>query len=238
MTTESWSHVVADPLPFAKLLGLELLTITPDRVAPVQRSPPRPAAFQPLRSLTRRPRRATPVGALSQARYLALAPSVVQTTDVLEQQLDLLAQAIAKGTSATQHMALHRRAETLTYLQRLQEAAATYSTVMQQWPDDQHARLGLALITAMRQATADAAAADQALAEALALAFAPTSTRPSPLTPQTALTWLQQALPGDPCVADIASVLMVSSGMMLQRGAIALALAVLTPLYALLAQPQ
>ena len=54
--------------------------------------------------------------ALSQARYLALVPSVVQTTDVLEQQLGLLAQAIAKGTSATQHMALHRQAETLTYL--------------------------------------------------------------------------------------------------------------------------
>ena len=32
MTTESLSPLVTDPLPFAKLLGLELVTITPDRV--------------------------------------------------------------------------------------------------------------------------------------------------------------------------------------------------------------
>ena len=32
MTTEPLPQFVADPLPFAKLLGLELVTITPDRV--------------------------------------------------------------------------------------------------------------------------------------------------------------------------------------------------------------
>src|ERR671930_1278701 len=32
MTTESVSQFVADPLPFAKLLGLELVTVTPERV--------------------------------------------------------------------------------------------------------------------------------------------------------------------------------------------------------------
>ena len=32
MTTESLSHFVTDPLPFAKLLGLELVTVTPERV--------------------------------------------------------------------------------------------------------------------------------------------------------------------------------------------------------------
>src|SRR6266568_766021 len=35
MTTESVSQFVADPLPFAKLLGLELITVTPDRVEAV-----------------------------------------------------------------------------------------------------------------------------------------------------------------------------------------------------------
>ena len=35
MTTESVSQFVADPLPFAKLLGLELVTVTPDRVEAV-----------------------------------------------------------------------------------------------------------------------------------------------------------------------------------------------------------
>ena len=32
MTTEYASQFVADPLPFAKLLGLELVTVTPERV--------------------------------------------------------------------------------------------------------------------------------------------------------------------------------------------------------------
>ena len=32
MTTEYGSQFVADPLPFARLLGLELVTVTPDRV--------------------------------------------------------------------------------------------------------------------------------------------------------------------------------------------------------------
>ena len=35
MTTEHVSQFVADPLPFAKLLGLELVTVTPDRVEAV-----------------------------------------------------------------------------------------------------------------------------------------------------------------------------------------------------------
>ena len=35
MTTEYASQFVADPLPFARLLGLELVTVTPDRVEAV-----------------------------------------------------------------------------------------------------------------------------------------------------------------------------------------------------------
>ena len=37
MTTEYVSQFVADPLPFAKLLGLELITVTPERVEAVLR---------------------------------------------------------------------------------------------------------------------------------------------------------------------------------------------------------
>ena len=37
MTTEYASQFVADPLPFAKLLGLELVTVTPERVEAVLR---------------------------------------------------------------------------------------------------------------------------------------------------------------------------------------------------------
>jgi 1,4-dihydroxy-2-naphthoyl-CoA hydrolase len=35
MTTEHVSQFVADPLPFSRLLGLELVTVTPDRVEAV-----------------------------------------------------------------------------------------------------------------------------------------------------------------------------------------------------------
>ena len=35
MTTEHVSQFAADPLPFARLLGLELVTVTPDRVEAV-----------------------------------------------------------------------------------------------------------------------------------------------------------------------------------------------------------
>lgn len=37
MTTESLPHSVTEPLPFAKLLGLELVTVTPERVEAVLR---------------------------------------------------------------------------------------------------------------------------------------------------------------------------------------------------------
>src|SRR5499426_4539051 len=37
MTTEHVSQFVADPLPFAKLLGLELVTVAPDRVEAILR---------------------------------------------------------------------------------------------------------------------------------------------------------------------------------------------------------
>ena len=37
MTTDYISQFVADPLPFAKLLGLELVTVTPERVEAVLR---------------------------------------------------------------------------------------------------------------------------------------------------------------------------------------------------------
>jgi len=57
--------------------------------------------------------------ALSQALSLALAPSMTQTTEILEQQLHLFAQAIDKGSPATRHVALHRQAETLAHFSGL-----------------------------------------------------------------------------------------------------------------------
>lgn len=176
--------------------------------------------------------------ALSRALYLASAPCTPQTPEILEQQLDCLAQAIAQGAPSTQHTALHRQAETLAHLQRLDEAAATYARVVQQWPDDRRARLALTLLTAMRQAEADVTAADQALAEALSLAFVGASDTPSPLTPQAALAWLRQASRRHPGYTAVTDVLTVYGGIAVQRGDVTPALQVLTPLYALVAQPR
>jgi tetratricopeptide (TPR) repeat protein len=176
--------------------------------------------------------------ALSQALYLALAPSVTQTTEILEQQLYLFAQAIDHGSPSTRHAALHRQAETLAHLQRFEDAAATYTQVLQHWPDNRRARLGLALLTAMRQATEDVAATDQALAEALTLAFAGPRRRPVPLTAHTACRWLQQATPHDPRYADVTDVLTISGCIAVQQGEAARALEILVPLYDRLAQPR
>ena len=189
-------------------------------------------------SQRRRLREAEGEYALSQALYLALAPSMTQTTEILEQQLYLFAQAIDQGSLSTRHVALHRQAETLAHLQRLEDATATYTQVLQQWPDDRRARLGLALLTAMRQATEDMAATDQALAEALTLAFAGTRHKPSPLTAHTALTWLQQAAPCDPGRADVTDVLTISGCIAVQQGDAARALEILVPLYDRIAQPR
>jgi tetratricopeptide (TPR) repeat protein len=176
--------------------------------------------------------------ALSQALYLALAPSVTQTTEILEQQLHLFAQAIAQGSPSTRHVALHRQAETLAHLQRFEDATTTYTQVLQQWPDDRRARLGLALLTAMRQATENVAATDQALAEALTLAFAGPRRRPVPLTAHTALTWLQQTTLHDPRCADVADVLTISGCIAVQQGDAVRALEILGPLYDRVAQPR
>jgi hypothetical protein len=176
--------------------------------------------------------------ALSQAFYLDSAPSIPQTVERLEQQLDWLAQAIAKGMPSTQRVALHRQAETLAHLHRLDDAVATYARIVQQWPEDQRARFGLALLTAMLQATADIGAADQALAEALALAFTGVSDAPATLTPQTALDWLQQASPRHPRYADVTDVLTLYGGITVQRQEFEQTLAVLLPVYARVAQPR
>jgi hypothetical protein len=123
-------------------------------------------------------------------------------------------------------------------LQRLEDAAATYTQVLQQRPDDRRARLGLALLTAMRQATEDVAVTDQALAEALTLAFAGTRHRPSPLTAHMALTWLQQAAPCDPGHADVTDVLTIFGCIAVQQGNATRALEILVPLYDRMAQPR
>jgi len=176
--------------------------------------------------------------ALSQALYLSQAPSTPQTTEILEQQLHFFAQAIDQGSLSTRHVALHRQAETLAHLQRLEEATATYTQVLQQWPDDRRARLGLALLTAMRQATEDMAATDQALEEALILAFAGTRHKPSPLTAHTALMWLQQVARCDSGCADVTDVLTISGCIAVQQGDAARALEILGPLYDRIAQPR
>jgi hypothetical protein len=176
--------------------------------------------------------------ALARALHLSSLPPRDQTSDKLERQLDFLAQAIAQGPPPTRHFALHREANVLRRLQREDDAMTTYMQLLQQWPDDHRAHFRLSLLTAVRQAAADDHEADRALAEALSLAFAEVAATPSPLTPQSALDWWQRAAPYSASFVDITDTLTAYGHVLLKRRAYTQSIAILTPLYARVAEPR
>jgi tetratricopeptide (TPR) repeat protein len=135
-------------------------------------------------------------------------------------------------------VALCRQADILARLQRYDAAIAAYTTVLQRWPDDQHARLRLALLTILQQPAPEAAELDRLLADALTLACTDVSNLPEPLTPQVALQWLQQASPYDPRVADIADILTLYGEVALQRQDFSTTITLLTPVHAIAPQPR
>jgi tetratricopeptide (TPR) repeat protein len=176
--------------------------------------------------------------ALARALRLSSLPPREQGNENLERQLDFLAQAIAKGPLPTRHFALHREANVLRRLEREDDAIMTYMKVIQQWPDDRRARFRLSLLSAVRQAAADDREADRALTEALSLAFADADATPSPLTPQSALDWLQRAAPYSASFVDVTDSLTAYGHMLLKRRAYAQAIEILTPLYTRVAEPR
>jgi tetratricopeptide (TPR) repeat protein len=180
--------------------------------------------------------------ALLRASYLAatvspLGGSMASTT---AQQLACVEQAIALGPPLTQQRALHRQAEMFVRLYRYDAAATTYQNLVQQWPDDQRARQRLDLLTVVQLPSPDPASTDRIIEEALTAACTSASAppMPAPLTPGSALAWLQQAPRHAPNVLDVLDILTAYGGVAVQRQEWQRAIAVLTPLYTLSAQPR
>jgi tetratricopeptide (TPR) repeat protein len=189
-----------------------------------------------------RVRAAEGICALLRASYLAatvppLGGSMASTTT---QQLACVEQAIALGTPLTQQRALHRQAEICVRQYRYDAAMTTYQHLVQQWPDDQRARQRLDLLSVVQLPSPDPLVTDRILQEALTAAWTSASAPPMPvpLTPDSVLAWLQQAPRHASNVLDVLDVLTAYGGVAVQRQEWQRAVAVLTPLYTLSAQPQ
>jgi hypothetical protein len=119
-------------------------------------------------------------------------------------------------------------------------ATTTYHDLVQQWPDDQRARRRLELLTTVQHPSPDPVVADRIIEEALTASCSSVSETPilAPLTPDSALAWLQQAPRHVPQVLDVLDVLTAYGGVAVQRQEWQRAIEVLTPLYTLGAQPQ
>jgi tetratricopeptide (TPR) repeat protein len=180
--------------------------------------------------------------ALLRASYLAATalPIGGGMAGTTAQQLAWVEQAIALGTPHTQQKALHRQAEMFTRLYRYDAATTAYHDLVQQWPDDQRARQRLELLTTIQHPSPDPVAADRMIEEALTATCGSVSEPPMPvpLTPDSALAWLQQAPRRVPEALDVLDILTAYGGVAVQRQEWQRAIEVLTPLYTLGAQPQ
>lgn len=111
MSTESLSHFVTDPLPFAQLLGLELVSITPERVE---------AALQVREELCTRPAvlhggammaLADTLGAIATVANLAQGA----TTTTIESKTNFFAAIPVGDTVRAECTPLHRGRTTMVW---------------------------------------------------------------------------------------------------------------------------
>ena len=115
MTTEYISQFIADPLPFAKLLGLELVTSTPERVEAVLRVREelctRPAVLHggALMAL------ADTLGAIATVANLAEGT----TTTTIESKTNFFAAIPAGDTARAECTPLHRGRTTMVWQTRV-----------------------------------------------------------------------------------------------------------------------
>jgi len=115
MTTEYISQFIADPLPFAKLLGLELVTVTPERVEAVLRVREelctRPAVLHggALMAL------ADTLGAIATGANLAEGT----TTTTIESKTNFFAAIPAGDTARAECTPLHRGRTTMVWQTRV-----------------------------------------------------------------------------------------------------------------------
>jgi 1,4-dihydroxy-2-naphthoyl-CoA hydrolase len=115
MTTEHASQLAADPLPFARLLGLELVTVTPDRVE---------ALLQVREELCTRPAvlhggavmaLADTLGALATVANLAEGA----TTTTIESKTNFFAAIPVGDTARAECTPLHRGRTTMVWQTRV-----------------------------------------------------------------------------------------------------------------------
>ena len=115
MTTEYAAQFVADPLPFAKLLGLELVTVTPERVE---------AVLQVREDLCTRPAvlhggavmaLADTLGAIATAANLAEGA----TTTTIESKTNFFAAIPVGETARAECTPLHRGRTTMVWQTRV-----------------------------------------------------------------------------------------------------------------------
>ena len=115
MTTESVSQFVADPLPFARLLGLELVTVTPERVE---------AILQVREELCTRPAVLHGGAVMALADTLGAIATVANlaegsTTTTIESKTNFFAAIPVGDTARAECTPLHRGRTTMVWQTRV-----------------------------------------------------------------------------------------------------------------------
>jgi 1,4-dihydroxy-2-naphthoyl-CoA hydrolase len=115
MTTEHASQFVADPLPFAKLLGLELVTVTPERVE---------AVLQVREDLCTRPAVLHGGAVMALADTLGAIATVANlaegtTTTTIESKTNFFAAIPVGDTARAECTPLHRGRTTMVWQTRV-----------------------------------------------------------------------------------------------------------------------
>jgi 1,4-dihydroxy-2-naphthoyl-CoA hydrolase len=115
MTTEHVSQFVADPLPFARLLGLELVTVTPDRVE---------AVLQVREELCTRPAVLHGGAVMALADTLGAIATVANlaegtTTTTIESKTNFFAAIPVGDTARAECTPLHRGRTTMVWQTRV-----------------------------------------------------------------------------------------------------------------------
>ena len=115
MTTEHVSQFVADPLPFARLLGLELVTVTPDRVE---------AVLQVRQELCTRPAVLHGGAVMALADTLGAIATVANlaegtTTTTIESKTNFFAAIPVGDTARAECTPLHRGRTTMVWQTRV-----------------------------------------------------------------------------------------------------------------------
>jgi 1,4-dihydroxy-2-naphthoyl-CoA hydrolase len=115
MTTEYVSQFVADPLPFSRFLGLELVTVTPDRVE---------AILQVREELCTRPAVLHGGAVMALADTLGAIATVANladgaTTTTIESKTNFFAAIPAGDTARAECTPLHRGRTTMVWQTRV-----------------------------------------------------------------------------------------------------------------------